>query len=178
MISSKASIRYAKALFEIANERRIADRIEQDLEGIGNLLASSNEFRSYLLSPRIAQEEKKKAVAAMMSNADPLAIDFLQLLIDKRRETALVEIAQQFRELKRQAGGIVHARVETVTELDEKLIGDLKAKLEEITGKHVELETQLNEDLIGGMRIHLGSKLIDGSLRRRLGALREEVYAA
>ena len=178
MKSSKASIRYARALFEIAKERGLVDRVEQDLESIGNMLGSSAEFRAYLLSPRIAQGEKKKAVAAMMSNADPLSIDFVQLLIDKRREDSLVEIAKMFLDLKRQAAGIVHARVETVTELDERLMGDLKAKLEEITGKHVELETELNEDLLGGMRIHLGSKLIDGSLKRRLDALREKLYAA
>src|SRR5262249_51908506 len=119
MITSKASIRYAKALFQIAKERGLTERIEKDLDGIGELMASTPEFRSYLLSPRIAQQAEKKPVAATMSNAGSLSIDFAQPLSDKRRETARVEIAQQFRDLKRQAAGIVHARVETVTELDE-----------------------------------------------------------
>lgn len=175
MKSSKASIRYAKALFEIARERGLAEQVESDLKRLGDLIGSSPELHSYLMNPRIAGAAKKKALAAILSDADSLTVDFIQLLIDKRRETELVEVGRWFSEMKRQASGVVQARVETVTPLDERLLGDLKAKLEEITGKHVQLESELNDDLIGGMRIHLGSKLIDGSLKRRFSALRDKL---
>jgi F-type H+-transporting ATPase subunit delta len=175
MKSSKATIRYAKALFEIARERGVADQVEKDLAKLGELIGSSREVRSYLMNPRIANAAKKKALTAMLSDGDSLTVDFVQLLIDKRRVAELVEVGRWFSEMKRQASGVVQARIESVSPLDEHLLGDLKAKLEEITGKHVQLESELNEELIGGMRIHLGSKLIDGSLKRRFSALRDKL---
>lgn len=177
MNSSKAAIRYARALFEIALERGVADRVEQDLVALSSLLESSRELRAYLASPRVQPAAKKRSLGQLLGGAEPLLLDFVHLMLDKNRAAELGEVARLFRDLRLDAQGIVRARVESAVPLDDQLTGDLKAKLEEITGKHVVLETTLNADLIGGMCIYLGSRLIDGSLKRRLAALRDSLYA-
>jgi F0F1-type ATP synthase delta subunit len=88
-----------------------------------------------------------------------------------------LEAAEEFGRLDRDARGVVVARVQTVARMSDEMRGSVRARLEEATGKSVELVEEQMPDLIGGVRVLIGSKMYDGSVRRRLDDLTAHLFA-
>ncbi|MEW6743669.1 MAG: ATP synthase F1 subunit delta [Planctomycetota bacterium] len=179
MVDSKVTLRYARALFRLARERGLVEEVARDLETIASAFAEVRDLKAFLLDPRV-EVDRKRAVAArwFQERVEPLTADFVDLVLARRREGVLLAIAEVFRSLVREAAGIVRAHVESAVPLDEMLLGNLRAKLEEMTGKHVELTDAVVPEILGGLRITVGNALMDGSLRRRLEEMRRHLISA
>lgn len=165
---------YAEALMSAAQSQNITDRIGDDVRSLLSLLESSEELRQFLTSP-VAREEQKKTVLRQIAGdgLHPYTLNFLLLLVDRRRIPLLEGIGKQYLALLRKLQQTVLAEVTSTVELTEAQRQAISEKVKAITGAHqVELETKLEPDLIGGVIIKVGSQVIDASLRgqlRRIG---------
>src|SRR5205809_6067231 len=92
--------RYAQALFDIAQREGTAERIETDLETLDALLRATPNLLRVLRAPVIARERKKELLRSILADQiSALALRFLFLIVDKRREAILPDINREFRHL-------------------------------------------------------------------------------
>ncbi len=177
MIEESLAKGYAKALFEVAEERGGADDIEKDLDGIKNLLGTNRKFRDILYHPSITRTEKKdiidKIIAPLCSSK--WVKNLLYILVDKRRERMLDYLPDVFKGVAKQIKGVVSIKVQTAIPLAEDRLANLQKSLKKLTKKKVVIETEVNKDIIGGMIIRIENKIIDGSVINHLKNLKKNL---
>jgi F-type H+-transporting ATPase subunit delta len=122
------------------------------------------------LVPPQAKKETLNRIFA--EDLDGFVLNFLFLLIDKRREPALPAIISEYVRLANEARNIAEAEVFTAKELSQDQLEALAAKLSKGTGKNIVLKTTLDQALIGGIIVKIGDKLIDGSVGRQLKVMK------
>jgi F-type H+-transporting ATPase subunit delta len=165
---------YAQALMSVAQSNDAIDRFGDDLRSLLNLIESSQDLREFLANP-IVKEPVKKEVLRRVAGEDshPYLVNFLMLLVDKRRVIFLEKICEQYLELLRKLKNVVLAEVSSATELNDSQRQAVADKVKALTGAQaVELKTKVDSDLIGGVVIKVGSQVFDASLRgqlRRIG---------
>jgi F-type H+-transporting ATPase subunit delta len=71
----------------------------------------------------------------------------------------------------------VQAEVFSAFELTEAQLADLAQRLEKKTGRKIRTAVHVDKNLIGGIKIAIGDKVIDGSVRGQLGALENALKA-
>jgi F-type H+-transporting ATPase subunit delta len=176
MILSGVAKRYAVALFNAAVKQDIAEQVQEDMSSFVELLYQNSQFTGYLKSPEALTEAKKQIIVDVLGDRTAgLFIKFILLLIDKKRLTHILEIADAYRQLYEQLQGIVEARVITAVELDGDLEQQTMEMLERETGKTIRLLKTVDADIIGGMIIIVEDEIIDGSIRHKLEQMRRSL---
>jgi F-type H+-transporting ATPase subunit delta len=99
-------------------------------------------------------------------------------MADKGRAGLLAELKPAFDEIAMAASGRAVASVTSATPLDDAVRTRLTAQLGDLTGKHITLEETVDESLLGGISVRIGSRMIDGSLKRRLEMLEHTMLGA
>jgi ATP synthase, F1 delta subunit len=173
MITSQLALRYAEALYEIAAENKALDDVERDLAIVAETLAAYGELATLIYHPQMPLAAKKETIVRVFGPqvGDPVR-NFLLLLVDKRRETALPSIIKEYQRLANKARNIAEAEVTTALPLAESDKQALAERLSAVTGKTVVLKTKVDARIVGGVVVKIGDKLIDGSVVRQLEALR------
>lgn len=174
-----ATTRYVKALFAAAESAGVRAQVLSELKQLAVLFDGSAELVSALEDPRLPAAAKKNVLAqAGLKTGAPVLQDFVGLCLDRGRSEVVMQAAEEFQRLDREARGVVVARVQTVAPMTEALRASVQAKLEEMTAKSVELKEEVEASLIGGIRIFIGSRMFDGSVRRRLDDLAAHLQGA
>ena len=101
--------------------------------------------------------------------------NFLRLLAEKERITALEEIVRELEALVAAGEKRLRVVVTTAQELSDEEAGALVAKIEAATGRQVEARRRVDPSLIGGLVVQAGSLRIDASIRGRIENLRKEL---
>ncbi len=169
--------RYAQAIFEIARERKELDRWQSDLRKIA-ILGENATLISLLQDPRLRFDSKAKVLSEQLGDINPLALNLVHLLITKGKLNMVGDIVAEYQRLLDSYRGIEQAEVTTVIPLDDKDKQRLIEHLGAIVGKKIVLKPQVDSRLIGGIMARVGDKLLDGSTRSKLAALREELAGA
>ena len=143
------------------------------LRSIEDLVESTPELRSVLLSPAIATSKKRAVMGrfAEQLGVTRLVRNFLFLVVDRRRADILDEIAVAFEAALDERLGFVRAEVTSAAPLSERQQTELQESLSRVAGKQVRCEFKLNPELIGGVIARIGSKVYDGSVRTQLQSL-------
>lgn len=166
--------RFAEAIFEIALEKKELDRWQSDLRKIASLGEDAT-LVSLLQDPRLHFDSKAELLSERLGDINPLALNLVYLLITKGRLNMVGDIADQYQRLLYSYRGIEEAEVTTVIPLDDKGKQRLAEHLGAMIGKKVVLKTKVDSRLLGGIVAKVGDKLLDGSIRSKLVALREEL---
>ena len=174
MIREIAARRYAEAAFEIAREAGTEDRWSEGLALVAAVF-SNPEMTAVMQEARISTANKLAAAEQTLAGVDPLVLNLARLLVNRGRTALAAQVAEAFQELLDAQRGIAHAEVTTAVPLSEGEAKAVAAKLGEITGKEVVVETRVDEGIIGGLVARIGDKLIDGSTRSRLAALKRRL---
>jgi len=169
--------RYAQAVFEIALETKELDRWQSDLQRIASL-AEDDTILAFLESPKIQFDDKAKLLSERLKDVNPLVLNLVYLLAARGILRSLGDITNDYQQLLNSYRGIETAEVFTATNLDEKDKQRLAEHLSAIVGKKVALKTEVEPGLIGGVIAKIGGKLLDGSTRSKLEALRKEMVRA
>ncbi len=171
--------KYARALFEASEEEGSLDRVSQDLAGLGKLEETDPAFLRFLVSPRVLTEHKLEFLRAVFApRVAPLTLHFLELLIDKKRIDILPDIVDAFDKLMEEHRSVLRAQVYTAIALTPDAERRLKSGLDRLTGKNVMLEKRIDPFVLGGVVVHLGNRILDGSLRNGLRILNENLQRA
>jgi F-type H+-transporting ATPase subunit delta len=163
-------LRYAQALFELAKAQGDAAVVEADLKSLKAMRADSADLRTLIASPAFDAEEKGKGLAAVAEAAGFAATTkkFLGLVAANRRASALPGMIAAYETLAAEDRGAVSAEVVTAMPLTEAQAKALAASLRTALGKDPEIETRVDPAILGGLKVRVGSRLYDASLKSRL----------
>jgi F-type H+-transporting ATPase subunit delta len=167
-------LRYAQALFELAKGRGDQGVVEADLKSLKAMRAESADLRTLIASPAFDAEEKGKGLAAVAEAAGLSATTkkFLGLVAANRRASALAAMIAAFEKLAAEDRGAVSAEVVTAMPLTDAQAKALAAALRTALGKDPEIETRVDPAILGGLKVRVGSRLYDASLKSRLDSLK------
>lgn len=166
--------RYAQALFELALQADSLVAVEGDLKSLKAAYLDSTDLRRLLQSPGFTSEDKAKGLDAVAAaaNAHPLTRKFLGLLSQNRRASALVPVVDAFARLASQHRGTVSAEVVSAAPLTDMQREQITTALRQALGRDPEIETRVDPALLGGLRLKVGSRLYDASLKTRLDQMK------
>jgi F-type H+-transporting ATPase subunit delta len=173
---------YAETLLDLADRNGGAAAMDQfaaALDEVAGLVQSDPRVRQFLETPRVPAAEKKRALrAALAGRAPELFLRFVSVLVDKRRQTLLPEIADAFRGLVDERMGRVRVQVAISHLPDEALQAEIGNALARRLGRTVIPTFTVDPELLGGMVVQVGDEILDGSVRSSAARLRRAMMAA
>ena len=169
---------YARSLFEAAKERDRLDRVREELAEVVEAIDASRELQVFFFSPYFSSAEKKEGIGKLVSDADELVVNFLELLAEKHRMPVLFRIRRVFDEMWAEENRLLEVSVTSAVELDEETVKGIGRRIEEQTGQRVELTSRVDPDVLGGLVVRVGNMVLDASVRARLERLRKQVAKA
>ncbi len=170
--------RYAGALFALAREQDLLSQVEGDLHALEDVLQTEPALGQVLTSQRITSDQKYKLIQKLFSeDFQQLTLNFLGVLLEKRREIYLKEIIAGFYDELDRFHGILQGEIRTAVELPESGRELLKEQLSRVTGKKMRLDYKVDPALIAGAVLKFGDKIIDGSVATRLKKMQSELMS-
>lgn len=173
MSESKVARVYATALYQAASEEERVEQVRRDLGGFVQAIDSSPELRQLLAAEEITDFQKTQVLMELTEGGDELMRNLLRLMVDKNRETEVPATYRAFVELVEQAQGLVHVEVVSAVPLPADMQQALKNKIESSLRKTVELTLTVDKEILGGLRLRIGDRVADASVRHHLEQLRE-----
>ncbi len=174
MKNSKAAVRYAISLLDLATEKSAADAVLADMKSLKLSIEGNQEMDMFLSSPVITGEKKAEILKTIFAGKlSDITIDFLAFVSVKNRANILLAIANSFEDAYRKANNIVKLYVESAVKLDKTNIDAISTKLAP-AGATIEVEESINPDLIGGFVARIGDNQIDSSILSSLKRLKTE----
>lgn len=178
MIERTLAKRYASALLAAAAREGDVEEVESNLLALKEVFVKNPSFRRALKQPNLSRAVRQGLLRKPFEGkAGRAFLEFLDLLVEKKRVDLLPEIADSFDRLADATQGIVRVKVRSWRSLAAAARSALHEKLARITGKKIEIEEKTDPALKGGMLLQIGDSVIDGSVANRLKALREKLTA-
>jgi F-type H+-transporting ATPase subunit delta len=169
---------YARALFEVAKEKDVLDRVHDELGEFADALDENRDLQVFLFSPYFSSEEKKQGVSRIVSDADERTVNFLELLAERHRMPALFRIRRSFDSMWAEERKLLPVTVTSAVELDDELVNSIGERIAEQTGREVDLSSNVDPDVLGGLQVRVGNMVLDATVRNRLEQLRKQVARA
>ncbi len=175
---SRVAKRYAKALFELAEEEKILNKVEVDVAQFASLSSESADFSTLLSNPLINEKEKFTILKELFRDkVQPLTLDFLNLLSVKKRLDVLPEIAQEFRAMMLDFANKIEGELISAVKLAPDQVKHIRSNMEKMTGKNVLLDEKVDESVLGGFIVRIEDWVLDNSVRYQLSKLRDKLIA-
>jgi F-type H+-transporting ATPase subunit delta len=169
---------YARSLFEVAEEAGKLDETREQLGEIADALAEDRDLQVFFFSPYFSTQEKAEGLEKAVSGAEPIVINFLELLIEKHRMPALLRIRRVFDSLWEDYHKLLPVQITSAVELDANVVKHIGDQISEQTGRKVELSATVEPEILGGIVVRVGNQVLDASIRRRLEQLRKQIARA
>ena len=169
---------YARSLFEVAKEQDKLDTIREQLGAFADALDETRELQVFFFSPYFSTIEKKDGLDRTVSDADPILVNFLKLLIENHRMPVIFRVRRVVDELWRKENKLLPVTVTSAVELDQGTVSQIGDRISEQTGRRVELSAIVEPDILGGLVVRVGNSILDASIRNRLEQLRKQVARA
>ena len=171
---SNISKRYARAFFEIAAEEKQLERYYNEINQFTSIIAQNKALGEFLANPIFEQESKKGVVENIIGKLklSGMTVNFLKLLVDKRRIDVLPDIVFFYRQLMDESLKKVRVNLKTAFPLSSKMQNYITSNLEKVTGRKVEVSVEKDPGLLGGIVIGVGDTLYDGSIKNQLNNMR------
>lgn len=169
MKSVEAFYRYTKALFQMNSSQELDTLLTRCVD----LLQSSPLFAAFLYNPQVNFSSKRNVLHTCVHN--PLLVQFLMLLIERKRLKDLPKIAAHYHKMRLEKLGLMEARLVTAVPLNADITQQLKSRLEKEYGKAFTIQTTVDPQLISGAILYVGNTFMDYSLKGRLAALKNQL---
>ena len=169
---------YARALFEVAQDSDALDRIHDELGEFAGALSESRELQVFFFSPYFSTTEKKDGLRRAVKDADPIFVNFLELVIEKHRMPVLFRTRRAFDKLWEQHNRLLPVNVTSAVALDEATVRHIGERIAEQTGRRVDLKARVEPDILGGIVVRVGNSVLDASISHRLDLLRRQITRA
>ena len=172
--------RYAAALYAHASDLNELDHVVWQMDGLGQLIDSTPDFRRLIESPLIDVVTSTKAALAVLTaqGFGKTVSDFVGVIAANRRLRVLREIVNAFSTLVAERRGITTAHVASAQPLNDVQRTQLRARLIEAGYSNVNILEQVEPDLLGGLVVRIGARLYDTSLKSRLQRLQYAMKGA
>lgn len=171
---TEAGDRYAKAAFELAQDQNVLDAVHGDLTNVKALLLNSAELRTFVSSYVYTSDVKLKALLAVTDKLklNGLTKKIFGVLAANRRVGELFPFLNAFSKLYDAQKGIVNAEVVSAVPLSDAQLSALKDQLGKSLGQSASIATSVDPTILGGLKVRVGSRLFDASLKTKLDSLK------
>jgi len=175
MNQSQISVRYAKALFQIASEKQLLDEVFRDMQ-ILTITYGIPEFQNLLVQPFLKASQKCNMVESVLKNrVTRISLSLIELVIKNKREIYLPGMARNFQDLYRKARGIRSATLITAHPVEEKEVSMIRELIGKTFPGEVELTEKLDEEIIGGFVLTIEDMQYDASVARNLRDMKNQL---
>lgn len=174
MAGTRAAVRYAKAILEIAQANNNTANVANDMNSIVKAVKDSKELKNFLQSPIIKGEVKHSSLVEIFAAAQKETKSLFQLLLTNKRFELLPNIASDFQALVNELNGVEIAKVTTAFPLTAELEAKVLAKIKEFSNKTITIENIVDESIIGGFILTMGDQQYNASVASRLQNLKRE----
>jgi len=169
---------YARSLFEVAREQDKLDVVREQLGAFTDALSENRDLQVFFFSPYFATKEKQDGLERVVSDADPVILNFLKLLIEKHRMPVLFRIRSNYDALWEEENKLLPVHITSAVKLDNAIVEQLGDRISEQTDRKVELSADVDPEILGGIVVRVGNSVLDASVRNRLEQLRKQVVKA
>jgi F-type H+-transporting ATPase subunit delta len=169
---------YARSLFEVAKEQDKLDTIREQLGAFADALDDTRELQVFFFSPYFSTTEKQDGLDRAVSDADPILVNFLKLLIENHRTPVIFRVRRVFDELWLQENKRLPVQVTSAVALDTATVTLIGDRIAEQTGQKIDITSTVDSDILGGLVVRVGNSILDASVRNRLEQLRKQVARA
>jgi len=172
VIKTAVARRYAQALFELLDQSNI-EATRGTLNGLGQAMKDSASLRYVVASPAFGIEDKISVLTELGGRfrCPPVGKAFLSQLVKKNRAGFLPEIAEAFGKLVDQSKGTQQVTISSATTLPQAEQNRIKTRLRETLKRDVDITFQTDATHLAGVQIHIGSTVVDSTVRGRLRAI-------
>ena len=172
--------RYSLALFELASESNLLEKIEEQSLSILDLISSSKDFSNLIKQPTSSEEDLLKVISNISdsNNFEKLLKNFLSFLITKKRFFYLDQILKSFIETCSKKRGELKAELKSAKELSSDEITKITDELTENFSSKIKLNYKHDESLIGGLIVQVGSTMVDTSIKNKLQQIENKMIEA
>ena len=165
--------RYAKAIFELAEENGQLDQTYQELSALRQVFEENDSLAALLSGVDLSLAEKKSLIDALKKDASPFVSNLIQMVFDYGRMDDLVAIIDEFERRYDASNKRIHAEVITAVQLDTKQRDQLKAGLaKRLSANEIVLHETVDPSILGGVVIRTNNETLDGSLRSKIEQIR------
>lgn len=174
---SVVNSRYAGALIEVSEENSISEQIIENFNEVVEVFDENTDFMVFLMNPQIEAFKKKDALKEVFGNTISIKLlNLLMLLVDKRRIKSVKGIMTEYNKIYNKRNNILTMKIITAAPLDEVQVNKIKQKYMTIYRKSAaRISISVDKSLIGGIRIQIGDKVIDNSIKARLQNMKEMI---
>jgi F-type H+-transporting ATPase subunit delta len=169
---------YARSLFEVAQEKDKLDVVRDQLGAVADAIDSSRELQTFFFSPYFSTAEKEDGLERVVTDADPVIVNFLTLLIEKHRMPVVFRIRGDYDSLWADENKLLPVQITSAVELDSSIVKQLGDRIAEQTDRKVDLSAEIDPDILGGIVVRVGNSVLDASIRNRLENFRKQVARA
>ena len=174
-MSTRAAIRYAKAVLDQANHANISEVVFGDMKSIQETLAGSKELRVVLQSPVVKAEDKKQALIKIFDTNSDVTKGLIQILSSNKRINLLGGVAEAYVDLYNNSKGVKVATVITAVAITPEIQATVLSKVKQMTGsENVTIDNTIDDSIIGGFILRVGDLQYNASIANQLGNLKRE----
>ena len=174
-MQSRAAIRYAKAMYDIANEENSINEVYKDMNFINELNSDSLDFKNLLSNSQINFQDKKKLILSLIKQSNALTEKLIDLLIHNKRVKIIGDIASSFIQLYNKHNNIKDATIITASPINNELESKILSMINIKDAKSVNLTNVVNPNIIGGFIIRFDGKEYNASVKQNLNNLKTEL---
>ncbi len=177
MIKLSSARRYAKTLIELAQEKGLMEKFSTDMSYVKEIVEKVPDLVQFMSSPIVDIEVRKSAVKEIFSkyNIHEYIVNLILLLIDSGKSKLLPHICKFYQDLEDFYLGRVRATVRVPMSLTEEELSLIRQTLEQKLKKKVLLNTEIDTSLVGGIWVKVGDLIFDGTVRKQLQILKENL---
>jgi F-type H+-transporting ATPase subunit delta len=171
---SRAAIRYAKAILDIAQVQGTAVAVNADMQSIFETIDAQAELSDFLQNPTVKVDGKAAVLKQIFQNVQPQTLGLFRLLEENKRFGILKAICAQYKVLFDQMNGNEVAKVTTavaMTAATEQLVLE---KIKSFSKNNITIENIIDPSIIGGFIISMGDKQFNASVAHKLQQLKRE----
>jgi F-type H+-transporting ATPase subunit delta len=169
--------RYAKALVQLAEEKKAVDKTRADLAAFVGAVDSAPALQKLFASPVFTPENKKAVIKDLAAKLgmQQTTQRFVEHLAETGRIRHVHDVFEAFQEILAERTNRAMAKLTTAAAVSPAALAEIKKKLEALTGKQVDIDAKVDVSLIGGARAQIGSTVYDGTIKNQLTKMRGQL---
>jgi len=175
MSGTRAAIRYAKAILDMANSSGVMQEVYNDMVLISLTIKENEELNTFIQSPTVSVAVKESALTEVFATTNGLTKGLFHLLFENKRFEILQDIASQYIIQSDVLNGLQVAVVTTAIPLDADLEVKVTNKIKEFSDKKITIKNIIDPSIIGGFILRIGDKQYNASVANRLQVLKREL---
>ena len=175
MASTRAAIRYATAILDLASSRGAAEVVNNDMKSIATTIKGNEELNTFIHNPTIKVDVKEKALLEVFATVNNVTKGLFHLLFENKRFEILEAIATEYNKLFDIQNNVEVAKVTTAIAMDAELEAKVLAKIATLSDKKITIENIVDPAIIGGFILRIGDQQYNASVANRLQVLKREL---